>query len=78
VSPSEERTPEESCPERGTLHRACAITTADYSRTVQQLQQNTGVATKAEYERLRKFEETRLLSEEARLRLERHTAEHGC
>jgi hypothetical protein len=39
---------------------------------------SSGVA-KAEYERLRTcMEETRLISEVARLDLERHVTEHGC
>ncbi len=52
---------------------------SDYSRAAKVFETRKGIFSKAEYDRLRWFvDETRIKSEEYRLALEKHCAEHGC
>ena len=53
--------------------------TAEFSRTVGELRRKIGTSTKEEYEQLSRLaNDARRKSEQARLALEQHTAEHRC
>jgi hypothetical protein len=53
--------------------------TAAFSEAVAQMRRRIGTSTKEEYESLgRRANEARVKSEQARLALEQHTAEHHC
>jgi hypothetical protein len=50
-----------------------------YSAGVTALNEQIGTSTKSEYEAMRRsIDEARVSAKEARLKIERHTAEHGC
>jgi hypothetical protein len=50
-----------------------------FSTTLDALQAARANVAKDEYERMRNYvEQTRIISENARIDLERHVAEHGC
>lgn len=50
-----------------------------FSKAVAELRQNLGTSTKKDYEQLdRLANDARVKSEQARLALEKHTAEHRC
>ncbi len=67
------------CAERERLWRLYHFAVSDYSRATKVFETRKGVVSKADYDRLRKFiEESRLKSEEYRIALEKHCAEHGC
>ena len=72
--------PEHSlCAERERLTDDYDAAVNEYSRTVNYLRHQIGVLPKPDYERLRALcEKTRLRSEQCRLALEEHIAEHGC
>lgn len=53
-------------------------TTFEFSCIVGMLQAKRGVMAKEEYERIQRFKKARSRSEQARLTLEQHVAEHGC
>jgi hypothetical protein len=68
-----------ACEEKQLLGSEYEAATKNFSRTVSELQQNMGVSSKAEYERLaRASDEARVKSEQARLALEQHVSAHGC
>ena len=72
-------TPAPDCEEKARLLRVYSFATSDYSRAVQVLQRRLGTISKEEYQKLRAFTETtRELTEQTRLALEQHCAEHGC
>jgi hypothetical protein len=53
--------------------------TAAFSRAVAELRRNIGTSTKEEYEALGRLStDARVKSEQARLALEQHLAEHRC
>jgi hypothetical protein len=53
--------------------------TLAFSNAVQELRRKIGTSPKDEYERLERFSnEARVISEQARLALERHIATHRC
>jgi len=67
------------CPEKNRLLNEVQKATEAYSATLRELVERIGVVGRAEYDRLNKAaEEARRLSSEARDRLERHIAQHGC
>jgi hypothetical protein len=50
-----------------------------YAAAVTALNARIGTSSKSEYEAMRRsIDEARVNAEEVRLKLERHTAEHGC
>jgi hypothetical protein len=70
---------ETACDEKNRLLRAYSFATSDFIRAVTVLHQRSGVMSKEDYEGIRRYaDKTRELTEEARIALERHTAEHGC
>ena len=53
--------------------------TKKFAASITELQQKVGTSTKAEYTRLQLLvDEARVKSEQSRLSLERHVAEHKC
>ena len=67
------------CDRHGELLSAYQKAVALFSTTLDALQAARSTASKAEYDRMRNYvEQTRLISEDARMDLERHVAEHGC
>ena len=69
----------EPCSEKLRLGHEYDAYTAQYSRTVKALRQQMGIISKLKYEELvRTAEAARIISENARLKLETHIAEHGC
>ena len=69
----------ENCEEKMRLLVAYQTATDAYSKAVAELVTKMGVTRKAEYEALNTAaEQTRYASLDARDRLERHKAEHGC
>jgi len=76
MAPTQSQSPI-TCDEKDRLRRAQACASADFSRAVQVLE--GCMMDRSEYDHLLKFsEEARLRSDQARLALERHVAEHGC
>lgn len=76
AEPQAERT---ACLEKANLLNDYDTAAAEFSRTVRVLNQKMGVMSKEEYVRILRFsEQARIRSEQARLALERHVAEHGC
>lgn len=68
-----------ACEEKQLLGSEYEAATKNFSRAVSELQQNMGVSSKAEYERLaRASDEARVKSEQARLALEQHISAHRC
>ena len=69
----------ENCEERTHLLIAYQIATEKYSTAVSVLAKKMGTTAKPEYDKLnRAAEQARYESLDARDRLERHRAEHGC
>jgi hypothetical protein len=67
------------CEEKGSLLEAYLKSTAEYSRSVRDLQKYIGTTGRSVYEDLRRIaEDSRIQSERARLELERHVSSHGC
>jgi RNase P subunit RPR2 len=67
------------CDRHGELLAAYQKAVALFSTTLDALQASRATASKDEYDRMRNYvEQTRLISEDARMDLERHVAEHGC
>ncbi len=70
--------PAPACEEKARLLRVYSVATSDYSWAVEVLHLRMGILPKQEYEKLQTFaEETRELAEQARIALDRHSAEHG-
>jgi hypothetical protein len=68
-----------SCEEKSRLARAWSFATQDYLRAVMVLHERLGVMPRQDYREIRTYaEKTRLLAEQARAALDKHTAEHGC
>jgi hypothetical protein len=68
-----------SCEEKARLGRIYHVGTAGCSETVKELHRRMGTSPKEEYIRLTQISsEARLRSEQARLALEQHIADHGC
>lgn len=69
----------DACDVKAKLLRAYSFAAADYSRAVLVLNEHIGTLRKDQYEKLRQFsEDAWRTTDEARIALERHTAEHGC
>lgn len=67
------------CEEKIRLLRDYSFALSDYERVSKLLNERTGVMAKEDYEGIRVFAaKAKKLAEEARLALDRHTAEHGC
>lgn len=67
------------CKHKEHLAREYEAATNNFAAAVTELQHKTGISQKAEYERLQRLsDEARVKSEQARLALEQHIAEHGC
>jgi hypothetical protein len=70
---------ESACEEKERLLRAYSFATSDYMRAVKVLHARSGTMSKPDYEEIHKYaEQMRELTEQARLALEKHAAEHGC
>jgi ABC-type transporter Mla subunit MlaD len=68
-----------NCEDKLRLLMAYQAATEAYSKAVSELATKIGVTRKAEYDKVnRAAEQARYASMDARDRLERHTAEHGC
>jgi hypothetical protein len=68
-----------ACETKAHLVREYETATAAFSEAVAELRRNLGTITKAEYDKLdRASNEARVKSEQARLALETHIAEHQC
>jgi hypothetical protein len=68
-----------ACAEKKRLAEKYEAATAHFAEAVSHLQRNIGTSTRAEYERLQRLaNEARVISEQARLSLEQHTATHDC
>jgi hypothetical protein len=68
-----------SCDEKGRLLKQYDDATLAFSNAVQKLRRKIGTSPKDEYERVERFSnEARVISEQARLALERHIATHRC
>ena len=69
----------ENCEEKTRLLIAYQATREKYSTAVSELAKKMGTTPKLEYDNLHRLaEQARYESLDARDRLERHTAEHGC
>ena len=67
------------CDEKTNLRSAFQSASESYSRAVVKLSRSIGTAANSNYDKLhRAAEQARRVSIEARDRLERHIAEHGC
>lgn len=67
------------CEEKENLVRAYSIAASDYARAVLVLRAYSGQMLKPDYQKTKHFADAaRDVAENARLALERHTAEHGC
>jgi hypothetical protein len=67
------------CERHWELLEAYQKAVALFSTTLDALQLSRATVKKVEYDRMRNYvEQTRLISEDARMDLERHVAEHGC
>jgi hypothetical protein len=68
-----------TCADKKRLAEEYETATAQFAEAVSHLQRNIGTSTREEYEGLQRLaNEARLGSEQARLRLEAHTAIHNC
>jgi hypothetical protein len=68
-----------SCEVKVRLASEYEAVTAAFSRAVAELRRNIGTSTKEQYENLSRLSnDARVKSEQARLALEQHTAEHRC
>jgi len=68
-----------ACAEKKRLAEEYETATAQFADAVRHLQRNIGTSAREEYERLQRLaNEARVSSEQARLRLEQHTAVHDC
>ena len=68
-----------SCEAKVRLASEYEAATTAFSKSVVELRQNIGTSTKEKYDQLvRIANNARLKSEQARLLLEQHTAEHRC
>jgi len=68
-----------ACEEKARLAAEYEAATNNFAASVTDLQRRTGTSPKADYERLQRLsDEARVKSEQARLALEQHIAEHGC
>lgn len=67
------------CQEKKRLAAEFEATTARFAESVRDLNRKMGTSPKSEYDRLeRASDEARVKSEQARLALEQHVADHGC
>ena len=67
------------CDEKVRLLNGYRLGAQEFLTSITELQNRLGTVPKREYERLRRVTETnRMKSEQARLELERHLADHGC
>lgn len=67
------------CEEKKRLAAEYEATTARFAESVRELNRKMGTSPKSEYDRLqRASDEARIKSEQARLALEQHVADHGC
>jgi hypothetical protein len=67
------------CEEKKRLAAEYEATTARFAESVHELNRKMGTSPKSEYDRLqRASDEARVKSEQARLALEQHVADHGC
>ena len=67
------------CAEKERLHRDYSVAVSDYQRAFAVMSERVGMLKKGEYENIRSYiEKAREKSEDARLALDRHIAEHGC
>jgi hypothetical protein len=67
------------CQEHGNLLQAYQRAAAMLSTTLEALEASRSTAPIHEYERLARYvDQYRLKAEQARIKLEQHTAEHGC
>ncbi len=68
-----------TCEEKTRLLREQLMAKSDHGRAVTLLREQSGIMFKRDYDAIRTFaEKTRAAVEQARIALERHTAEHGC
>ena len=68
-----------SCDEKGRLLKQYDDATLAFSNAVQELRRGIGTSLKEEYERLERISnEARVKSEQTRLALEQHIADHRC
>jgi hypothetical protein len=68
-----------ACTEKSRLARVWSFAMQDYLRAVMVLHERLGVMPRQDYQEIRAYaEKTRLLAEQTRAALEKHTAEHGC
>lgn len=67
------------CKEKTRLVNEYEMKTNKFAAVLTELHQKMGTSLKAEYDRLQLLvDEARIQSEQARLALERHIAEHNC
>ncbi len=67
------------CPTKERLLEEYDRATEKYLKALHELRANMATSAKAVYDRLlRASEDARALSEQARIALERHVAQHGC
>ena len=79
MPPVETRPPMPPCEEKRALLNAYHSATAVFSQQLTNLHAQIGTSSKGEYESMRRsVDEARVRSEETRLALDRHVAEHGC
>ena len=68
-----------ACEEKQWLGSEYEMATKNFSKAVSELQQQMGISSRAEYDRLaRAADEARVKSEQARLALEQHIGAHRC
>ena len=68
-----------ACEEKQRLGSEYEIATKNFSQAVSELQEQMGISSRAEYDRLaRAADEARVKSEQARLALEQHIGAHRC
>ena len=69
----------EQCAEKRLLLKAYQLATASFSNQLTMLHERIGTTARDEYESLRRaVDAERVRSEQARLALEHHVADHGC
>lgn len=67
------------CPDKARLLEAYRAATAEFSQLLTTLHQQIGTLSKDHYASLRRsVDDARVMSEQARLVLERHIAQHDC
>jgi hypothetical protein len=67
------------CEEQSKLLSAYRRAVGHYNTAVEAMEAASETVTKAEYHRMRGYvEQSRVISEEARIALDRHLSEHGC